>query len=340
MNHARLIATRVLMLALGMAPGVVAGATYDPRVPIPMSDESTAPVPTRLLSPTAACNLEPGLLSTTSYAFFSPDAFTSLYWRVPAPCAACGPGQPLDLKTVAIEIRWQGPCSAQAEVSLVGSTGPSGCRVPNPDQVLCGPVIHPLVGTATGGTIHTLDAPAGCCAPQNAFVRIRLIGLDACPTSPTGATPGIYRTTAACVPCDQYVTTAVALPSLTDWCALQPTLFSLWVQIGADCCTAVGVDPGEAPRPGSGIVVLGTSSRRVRLAVTLAGPGPRPVEIDAFDIGGRRVRAVLRDVLDGGRHVAEWDGLSDSGSRLPPGVYKLRLRDGAARAVATAVLLD
>lgn len=302
-------------------------------------DEAPAPGADRVHATAAACVLEPApIMTSSSYTWTTPDAFSDLYWRVPAPCAACGPGQSLDLKTVAFRIRWIGPCTAQAEVSLVGSTGPSGCRVPDPSQVLCGPLAYTIVGTASAGVVHTLAAPAGCCLPPDAFVRIRFIGLDAC--YPSGPSPGINRTTAACVPCDQYITTTVSWPTVTDWCSVGPSLGSLWVQIGADCCSAVGAEPEEAPRPGTGIAVHGTFSRRVRLAVDLAGAGPRAVEIDAYDVTGRRVGTVLRAALDGGSHLIEWDGRSDAGVPLPPGVYRLRLRDGTAHAVATAALLE
>lgn len=322
-----------LGLAMALAPGTGHGA--EPSV----QEDDPAPGASRIHAPAAACDLEPApILSTNSYTWTTPDAFSDLYWRVPAPCPVCDPGQSLDLKTVAFRIRWFGACTAQAEVSLVGSIGPPGCRVPDPSQVVCGPVSHPIVGTAPAGVVHTLAAPAGCCAPSGAFVRIRFIGLGAC--YPSGPSPGITRTTAACVPCDQYYTTTVSSPSPADWCSSGPSLGSLWVQIGADCCAAVGVEHGDVPGPATGIAVLGTFSRRVRLALTLAGSGLRPVEIDAYDIAGRRVRTLLRADLDGGRHDTEWDGLSDAGVPLPRGVYRLRLRDGTARAVATAVLLD
>jgi hypothetical protein len=303
--------------------------------PLEISDTASPPVVTRT---SAACTLEPGPIETAfSYAWPTPDAFRTLAWRIPrASCTACAPNVGLAVKTVSFRVRWFGPCAANAEVSVVGVTGPPGCRVPDPAQVLCGPASYVIVGFTSAGAVHTLDVPVGCCVGPEAFVLVRFTGLDAC--YPSGSSPGLTRTSAACVNCTEDVATTVSHPALTDWCSL--TTNSIWLQVEADCCGAVGVegDPGTPPR--TGISILATASRQVHMRISLAGAGRRPVELAIFDIAGRRVRELMRSDLDPGNHLVDWDGTSSAGARLPAGVYKLRLVAGGERAVATAILLD
>jgi hypothetical protein len=50
------------------------------------------------------------------------------------------------------------------------------------------------------------------------------------------------------------------------------------------------------------------------------------INIDIFDIRGRRVRSLLTDAgLETGRHQIEWNGLDDTSRPLPSGVYFCRL---------------
>ena len=337
MHWPRTAAHAVVGLCLCLGPHRGFGSAAAPPLVI---DDPAIPSRARILSPELACVLEPGPVSTgTSYYWNTPDAFTHLYWRIPQQeCAACA-GQGLNPATIQFRVRWFGPCAAQAEVSIVGVTGPPNCRVPDPANVLCGPVTHPIVGTGVGSAYHTLPVPAECCLPGDAFLRLRFIGLENCYPSGTPS-PGIGASSTPCVNCEEYIATAVGLPSLTSWCPIAPGLTSLWVQLESECCAVVGVDPHPATTGPTGISTVETFSRRVRLAVTLAGSGPRPVEVDAYDIAGRRVRTLLRADLGDGRHRVDWDGTSDAGERLPSGVYKVRLRAGTERAVATAVLLD
>jgi hypothetical protein len=52
------------------------------------------------------------------------------------------------------------------------------------------------------------------------------------------------------------------------------------------------------------------------------------VQMEIFDVGGRRVRQLLSDALLPGRHHAVWDGRDDAGHRLESGTYFVRMRGG------------
>lgn len=74
---------------------------------------------------------------------------------------------------------------------------------------------------------------------------------------------------------------------------------------------------------------------RLRLAV------PRPAEASllVYDAVGRRVRTLVDGPLEPGEHVVVWDGRSDAGDRVPPGVYFLRGRWGGFQADRRVVLI-
>jgi hypothetical protein len=234
---------------------------------------------------------------------------------------------------VSFQVRWFGPCAATAEVSVVGVTGPSGCRVPDPSHVLCGPTTFEIVGSTSAASVHTLTLPAGCCVGPEAFVLVHFSGLGACYAS--GNSPGLTRTSAACLGCAEYVSTTVTSPTLADWCTLATN--SLWMRVEAGCCGPVGVGAGPGARPLS-LAVVESPSRRVRMQISLAERGP--VELCVYDIAGRRVRRLLCAEIDAGDRSVDWDGTSDAGDRVPAGVYKVKLSAGRSRAVATAILLD
>ncbi len=65
-------------------------------------------------------------------------------------------------------------------------------------------------------------------------------------------------------------------------------------------------------------------TRTTRIAYGL--PYDTRVEIDLYDVGGRRVRTLLRGPQRAGPHDAIWDGLDDDGRAVGSGPYFYRLR--------------
>lgn len=57
---------------------------------------------------------------------------------------------------------------------------------------------------------------------------------------------------------------------------------------------------------------------------------PRRMHIDLaiFDVGGRRVRQMLDEVVDAGEHVTQWDGRTETGQSASAGAYFARLSAG------------
>jgi len=68
-------------------------------------------------------------------------------------------------------------------------------------------------------------------------------------------------------------------------------------------------------------------------------PSAENVRLDVFDVGGHRVRTLLRGVEGEGNHSIEWDGRNDFGAPLSAGVYFYVIRAGAARANGKVLLI-
>ncbi len=220
-------------------PGLAAGG----QPIIVVDDGARGPDDSATQSTAGVCILEPAPLDLLNYVLALPDVYTSFAWRIPfSSCTACPAPQTLQINSVTIRIRWFSVCSAQAQVSIVGATGPSTCRVPDPTNVRCGPAMYTISGIGQIGATHTLPLPSGCCVSGEAFALVRFTGFDLC-AGPTFG-PGIYRTTAACVNCDEFISSSVTYPPGTDWCAVfppPPILNSLWMQVDADCCIPTGI---------------------------------------------------------------------------------------------------
>ena len=55
---------------------------------------------------------------------------------------------------------------------------------------------------------------------------------------------------------------------------------------------------------------------------------PKQVQLEVFDLNGRRLRSIEL-MLSSGGYARQWDGRSDSGQIVPPGIYVLRIETDA-----------
>jgi flagellar hook assembly protein FlgD len=63
---------------------------------------------------------------------------------------------------------------------------------------------------------------------------------------------------------------------------------------------------------------------RSRTTIRFELEAPGPVRIDIFDLAGRRVRTLERLQLPAGTGEVVWNGRSDGGDRVAPGIYFFR----------------
>jgi hypothetical protein len=91
--------------------------------------------------------------------------------------------------------------------------------------------------------------------------------------------------------------------------------------------TDVTLEPGTIP---AGLSLAQNAPNPFGSATTVrfAVPAEGPVNLEVFDVAGRRVARLVDRVLVAGSHAATWDGRDASGSRVASGVYLYRLTAG------------
>ncbi len=65
-----------------------------------------------------------------------------------------------------------------------------------------------------------------------------------------------------------------------------------------------------------------------------------PVRLMVFDLTGHKVRTLLEGVQPAGVHHTAWNGASDRGARMSPGIYFIHLDAGSVRTTRRVALLD
>ena len=69
------------------------------------------------------------------------------------------------------------------------------------------------------------------------------------------------------------------------------------------------------------------------------GGSGQQVDISVYDVSGRKVRSLVNGFTAPGRHQLSWDGRSDEGVQVTPGVYFLRAFVGGERIAASPRML-
>jgi hypothetical protein len=102
-----------------------------------------------------------------------------------------------------------------------------------------------------------------------------------------------------------------------------------WVCVDCDAWGAppVGVDPPASVL--SNFIALRSANpwRSGDARIVFGLVKTEKVELKVYDLSGKVVRTLTDRVFEGGiEHLVTWDGDTDSGGRVPPGVYFYRLR--------------
>lgn len=88
-------------------------------------------------------------------------------------------------------------------------------------------------------------------------------------------------------------------------------------RIGVDVPNVAMALGQNAPNPFTESTIIG-----------IALPDRADIEVDVFDVAGRRVATLARGSRTGGEHELTWNGLDDAGNRVGAGVYFYRLKAG------------
>jgi len=99
----------------------------------------------------------------------------------------------------------------------------------------------------------------------------------------------------------------------------------------------VDVEPEIESVPGLSLRALGPLPFQGSLRFALALPGESAVQLDVFDVRGRRVRRLNAGTLSAGRHEVMWDGCDDQGAALGSGMYLVRLETPAGERAVRVV---
>jgi photosystem II stability/assembly factor-like uncharacterized protein len=93
-------------------------------------------------------------------------------------------------------------------------------------------------------------------------------------------------------------------------------------------------EPGRALRLGNQ-----PNPFRANTAVTFALPRAAQVELEVYDLAGRRVRSLASGRMGAGDHQVVWDGSNDAGRRVASGIYFLRLETDTGTATSHVSLV-
>ena len=128
---------------------------------------------------------------------------------------------------------------------------------------------------------------------------------------------------------DQFDSLSFSVAQLDSEYLFVPSLKTFHHRLGVTPTTIGQPRLWGAPNPGRG---------RSYVSFSLAEGGP--VSLDVMDVGGRRVRILLREhVLPAGEHTVMWDGATDGGAVVATGVYFVRLRAEGRTAFMRIVLI-
>lgn len=114
--------------------------------------------------------------------------------------------------------------------------------------------------------------------------------------------------------------------------------YSYWLASGRGDERTVIAGPVTATATTVGLAIRQTIPRGAKgIELRLQVGRTESVEMDCFDIRGRRVRHWPARVYQGGAHVLSWDGQDDDGTAIASGVYMVRVRTATAQAVCRIV---
>jgi len=105
----------------------------------------------------------------------------------------------------------------------------------------------------------------------------------------------------------------------------------------ADTNTAVGVPAALAAPPRALRLAASPNPSTGAVALVVELPGAGVVELEVFDLSGRRLASARPGTLSPGRHALAWDGRGADGAPAAPGVYLARVSVGGRTATTRFV---
>lgn len=206
--------------------------------------------------------------------------------------------------------------SAQGIVLSTGAGGPVGINQPVAAE---NGGVHAVWGMGEAGQLaHVRVAFDGSEVPGWSTAAPRTIAMPASRYGATVATDGLGTAYVTWASGDQFACEAFA------WqLGVRPNE----VDSAPPLAVPAGLELSTGPNPSAGAVDI---------ALTLARPSA--VALEVFEPGGRRVFA-WRGALGPGAHHVTWDGRSESGEAVSPGIYFVTARAGSDQANRRVAIL-
>jgi len=74
------------------------------------------------------------------------------------------------------------------------------------------------------------------------------------------------------------------------------------------------------------------------MTIAFVVPTSSRASVGIYDLAGRRVTTLFAGATEAGVQSLRWDGRDDSGRRLPPGTYFVKLQEGAQQSSRKVIL--
>lgn len=85
--------------------------------------------------------------------------------------------------------------------------------------------------------------------------------------------------------------------------------------------------------PDNSVVPAATSLRSLqpnpfnpRITISFNVGRSGPIELNIYDLVGRRIKTLISEHLETGQYSQNWDGRDNSGSEMPAGIYLVRIK--------------
>ncbi len=124
-------------------------------------------------------------------------------------------------------------------------------------------------------------------------------------------------------------------PQITELTIRQATFFNAGLYVNpvttSGCRVGIGISlgVGDGSTPNAALRLTAEPNPAFRrVAISFASGLAGDPEVLVTDVLGRTVRRFTHTRIERGEHRIEWDGRDDQGSRVPAGVYLVRLRLG------------
>ncbi len=125
------------------------------------------------------------------------------------------------------------------------------------------------------------------------------------------------------------VRAAVALGANADWQYVQPMEAEAWTLVGEGVVARALPRAGVLVQPNPFNAATGSAQIQIDLAKV---QHPQALTVALYDLAGRKQRSLWDGPAAAGRKRLAWDGRDDSGRRVAPGHYLLRVEVDADRA--------